>query len=172
MIKIKEHHINIGCFLIILLTLLVPVPTFAEEPLPVEDLNALRLQAESDAKKDVGQVTKGLTPFAMGMGSVFAGGMSGVMTACCINLAASDELGEAACIFAGVAGSTPFFIALAKHYNTPPLPPIERLIGKHPEYVKAYTDTYGKKMRSKQLKAASAGAAAGLGIMVGLPFVL
>ena len=170
MIKIKEH-INKGCFLIIFLTLLAPLLTLAEEPLAVEDVNATRLQAESDAKKDAGRVTKGLTPFAMGMGSVFAGGMSGVMTACCTNLV-SDELGEAACIFAGVAGSLPFFLALAKHYNTPPLPPIERLIGKHPEYVTAYTDTYGKKMRSKQLKAASAGAAAGLGIMVGLPFVL
>ena len=172
MIKIKEHHINIGCFLIILLTLLAPLLTFAQEPLPVEDVNAMRLQAESDAKKDVGKITTALTPFAMGMGSVFAGGTSGVMTACCINLAASDELGEAACVFAGVAGSLPFSLALAKHYNTTPPPPIERLIGKRPEYVKAYVDTYGKKMRSKQLKAASAGAATGLGIIVGLPFVL
>ena len=154
-----------------MLTLLAPLSTFAEEHLPVEDVNATRLQAESDAKQDVGKITKGLTPFAMGMGSAFAGAVSGVMTACCTTLV-SDELGEVACVFAGVAGSIPFFLALVKHYNTPPPPPIERLIGKHPEYVKAYADTYGKKMRSKRLKAASAGAAAGLGIIVGLPFVL
>ena len=171
MIKIKAH-INIGCFLIIVLTLLAPLFTFAEEPFAVEDVNAMRLQAESDAKKDVGKITTALTPFAMGMGSAFAGAVSGVMTGCCANLAWSDELGEVACAFAGAAGALPFFLALVKHYNTPPPPPIERLIGKPPEYVKTYTDTYGKKMRSKRLKAASAGAAAGLGIIVGLPFVL
>ena len=171
MIEIKQH-INKEYILIILLTLVAPLLTFAEEPLGVEDVNAMRLQAESDAKKDVGKITTALTPFAMGMGSAFAGAMSGVMTACCTNLVASDELGEAACVFAGVAGASPFFLALVKHYNAPPPPPIERLIGKPPEYVKAYTDTYGKKMRSKRLKAASAGAAAGLGIIVGLPFVL
>ena len=70
------------CFLILLLTLIAPLLTFAQEPLRVEDVNALRLKAESDAKKDAGKVMTVLTPFGMGMGSVFAGGMSGLMTGC------------------------------------------------------------------------------------------
>ena len=169
MIKIKEH-IHKGYILLILLTLLAPPSIFAQEPLAVEDVNAMRLQAESDAKQDVGKVTKWLTPFAMGMGSTFAGAMCGIMTGCTVGWV-SDAPDFAGCAFAA-GGSLPFLLALVKHYNAAPPPPIERLIGKHPEYVKAYTDVYGKKMRSKQLKSASAGAAAGCGIIVGLPFVL
>ena len=108
MIKIKEH-INKGYILIIFLTLVAPLFTFAQEPLAVEDVNAMRLQAESDAKKDVGKVTKGLTPFAMGMGSAFAGGMSGVMTVCCANLAASYELGEGGMCVCWCCGFLAFF---------------------------------------------------------------
>ena len=80
---------------------------------------------------------------------------------------ASDRVG---CALVAVGGS-PFFLALLKHYNTPPHPPIERLIGKCPEYVKAYVDTYNKKMRVRQLIAAATGAAAGFGIMVGWLYV-
>ena len=169
MTKIKGH-INKGCFLILLLTLVVPLLTFAQEPLAVEDINTLRLQAESDAKKDAGRIITVLTPFVAGIGSAFAGAMSGLVTGCiasAVSPGASDEVG---CAFAAV-GSSPFFLMLVNHYNTPPHPSIERLIGKRPEYVKAYTAAYGKKMRSRQLIAASAGAVAGCGIMVGWLYI-
>ena len=169
MTKIKEH-INKGCFFIILLTLVVPLLTFAQEPLAVEDINTLRLQAESDAKKDAGQVMTVLTPFVTGIGAAFAGATSGLVTGCiasAVSRGASDRVG---CAFVAV-GSSPFFLMLVNHYNTPPHPPIERLIGKHPEYVRAYVDTYNKKMRARQLIAASAGAVAGCGIMVGWLYV-
>ena len=68
-------------------------------------------------------------------------------------------------------GASPFFLMLVNHYNTPPHPPIKRLIGKHPEYISTYVNTYNKKMRSRQLMAASAGAVAGCGIMVGWLYV-
>ena len=169
MTEIKEY-INKGCFLILLLTLGAPVLTFAQEPLAVEDVNAMRLQAESDAKKDVGKVTKWLTPFAMGTGSAFAGVMCGIMTGCTVGWV-SDAPNFACCAVAAAGSSLSFFLPLLKHYNSPPRPPIERLIGKHPEYVKIYTDVYGKKMRSKQLKAAAGGAAAGWGFIVGWPYI-
>ena len=169
MTKIKRH-INTGCFFIILLTLVVPLLTFAQEPLAVEDINTLRLQAESDAKKDASQVMTVLTPFVTGIGAAFAGAMSGLVTGCiasAVSPGASDRVG---CAFVAV-GSSPFFLMLVNHYNTPPHPPIERLIGKHPEYVSTYIDAYNKKMRSRQLIAVSAGAVAGCGIMVGWLYI-
>ena len=62
-------------------------------------------------------------------------------------------------------------LTLVAPYDTPSHPPIERLIGKQPEYVKAYVNAYSKKMRSRRLIAASAGAAAGCGLMVGWLYV-
>ena len=169
MTKIKGY-INKGFFLILLLTLVAPLLTLAQEPLAVEDINALRLKAESDAKKDAGKVMTVLTPFVMGMGSAFAGAMSGVMTGCITDEMYPDMPEVVGCAFVAV-GASPFFLALLKHYNTPPYPPIERLIGKHSEYVKAYVNTYSKKMRPRQLIAASAGAVAGCSLMVGWLYI-
>ena len=169
MTKIKGH-INKGCFFIILLTLVAPFLTFAQEPLEVEDINALRLRAESDAKKDAGKIMTVLTPFITGIGSAFAGPMCGLMMGCIVSEVFPGVPDDAGCAFVAV-GSAPFFLMLVNHYNTPPHPPIETLIGKHPEYVKAYVDTYNKKMRSRQIIAASAGAVAGCGIMVGSLYI-
>ena len=169
MIEIKLH-INKGCFLIILLTLVTPFLTFAQESLGVEDLKVLRLKAGSDAKKDAGKVMTVLTPFGMGIGSVFAGGMCGLMTGCITSEMYPNVPETVGCALVAV-GSSPFFFSLLKHYNTPPHPPIERLIGKHPEYVSTYVDIYNKKMRSRQLIAASAGAVAGCGIMGGWLYI-
>ena len=169
MIEINGH-INKGFFLLLLLTLVVPLLTLAQEPLAVEDINALRLRAESDAKKDAGKVMTVLTPFVMGMGSAFAGVMSGLMTGCIANEMYPDMPEAVGCAVVAVGGS-PFFLALVKHYNTLPHPPIERLIGKHPEYVKAYVNAYSKKMRARQLIAASAGTVAGCGLMVGWLYI-
>ena len=167
MTKIKGH-INKDGFLVLLFTLVVPLLAFAQEPLAVEDINALRLRAESDAKKDAGGVMTVLTPFVMGMGSAFAGAMSGVMTGC---ITVSPNTPEAVGCALVTVGASPFFFALLKHYNTAPHPPIERLIGKHPQYVRAYVNTYSKKMRPRQLIAASAGAVAGCGLMVGWLYI-
>lgn len=153
------------CFLILLLTLIAPLLTFAQEPLSVEDVNALHLKAESDAKKDADKVMTVFIPFVTGIGSVFAGGMSGLMTGC-ITYAIYSDTPEAVGYALVAVGASPFFLALVKHYNTPPHPPIERLIGKHPEYVRTYVKAYSKKMRSRQLIAASAGVVAGCGLIV------
>ena len=169
MIEIKGY-INKGFFLILLLTVVAPLLTLAQEPLGGEDINGLRLRAESDAKGDAGKVMTVLTPFVMGMGSAFAGAMSGVMTGCITNEFYPNAPEAVGCALVAV-GASPFFVALVKHYNTPPYPPIERLIGKHPEYVKAYVKAYSRKMRSRQLIAASTGAAAGCGIMVGWLYI-
>ena len=158
-----KKHINKKCFLIILLTFFVPLLTFAQEPLEVEDVNTLRLQAESDAKKHADKDMTRFTPFVTGIGSILAGGMCGGMTGCLsleyISHGTSDFVLFPVFLTAGSAIS---FLALLEHYyNNPPHPPIERLIGKPPEYTRAYAAAYGKKNRSKQLKAASAGAAIG-----------
>ena len=147
MIEIKEH-INKGCFLIILLTLVAPLSTFAQEPLSAESVNAMHLQAaESDAKKDADNDMRRSVPFFTGMGSAFAGVMCLGLTERTLRtplLLFSDLQGVGCCTLAA-AGALPFVCALIMHRNNLPPPPIERLIGKRPEYVKAYVDAYGKK---------------------------
>ena len=149
------------CFLIILLTLVAPLFTFAQEPLRVEDVKALRLKmAESNAKKDADKDMGKRVPFITGMGSAFASGTCLAMTFRALPFG-GPAVGCTALVAAGVS---PFFLTF-NHYDTPPHPPIERLIGKHPEYVRADVDAYKKKMRSGQLIAVSAGAATGCGIL-------
>ena len=118
------------CFLMFLLTLIAPLLTFAQEPLRVEGVKALRLKAaESDAKKDANKDMRKPAPFITGMGSAFATGTCLVMT---FRTLPFIEPSLGCCAFAA-AGVSPFFLMLVKHYNTPPHPSIERLIGKHPE---------------------------------------
>ena len=149
------------CFLILLLTLIAPLLTFAQEPLRGEDVNALRLKAaESDAKKDADKDMRKPAPFITGMGSVFASGACLALTFRALPSSGSDVGGTALII----AGCLPIVLALER-YDTAPHPPIERLIGKHPEYVKAYVDAYTEKMRFRQLIAVSAGAATGCGLI-------
>ena len=151
-------------FLILLLTLIAPLLTFAQEPLKVEDVKALCLKtAESNAKKDADKDMRKPAPFITGMGSVFASGTCLAMTFRALPFEPFDgsEIWFCALVAAGVS---PFFLAF-NHYDTPPHPPIERLIGKHPEYVRAYVEAYKEKMRSRQLIAVSAGAATGCGIL-------
>ena len=147
-------------FLILLLTLITPLLTFAQEPLRVEDVKTLRLKAESEAKKDADKDMRKPAPFITGMGSVCASGTCLLMTFRALPFG-EPTVGCAALV---AAGGSPFFLAF-NHYNTPPHPPIERLIGKHPEYVRAYVNAYKKKMRFGQLIAVSAGAAAGCGFI-------
>ena len=155
------------CFLILLLTVVAPLLTFAQEPLRGEDVNALRLKAaESDAKKDADKDIRKPAPFITGMGSVFASGACLALTFRALPSSGSDVGGTALII----AGCLPIVLALER-YDTAPHPPIERLIGKHPEYVKAYVNAYSKKIRSRQLIAASAGAVAGCGLMVGWLYI-
>ena len=47
-----------------------------------------------------------------------------------------------------------------------PIPPTERFIGKSPEYISTYTDTYKSKARSIQMTSASLGVATGCGISI------
>lgn len=147
MTEVKEP-INTGCFLLILLTFLSPLRTFGQEPLAVEDVNAMRLQAaESDAKKDADNDMKRSVPFFTGMGSAFAGVMCLGLTERTLRTSPSDSsIQSLGCCALIAAGSAPFAFALVKHHNDPPDPPIERLIGKHPEYVRAYIDAYEYEM--------------------------
>ena len=148
------------CFLILLLTLIAPLLTFAQAPLRGEDVNALHLKAESDAKKDADKDMRKPAPFITGMGSVFASG-----TCLALTFRALPSIGsEVGVTVLTIAGCLPVVLALERYY-TPPHPPIERLIGKHPQYVKAYVDAYREKMRFRQLIGVSAGAAAGCGLI-------
>ena len=148
-------------FLILLLTLVAPCLTFAEESLGIEDVKALRLKAaESDAKKDADKDMRKPAPFITGMGSAFASGTCLALTFRALPFS-EPTVG---CTALTIAGCLPVVLAFER-YDTPPHPPIERLIGKRPEYVRAYVNAYKKKMRSGQLIAVSAGAATGCGLL-------
>ncbi len=68
---------------------------------------------------------------------------------------ASAALG---CLIGGVIAITAQVI--------PPTPPVNRLIGKTPAYVDAYTDTYKKEVRIKRLIHTSAGCLGGTAVSV------
>ena len=154
-------------FLVILLTLVAPLLVFAQQdPLAVEDVNALRLRAETDAKRDASQDITGFRPFFTGIGAGFAGGMCAIMTGCTVANAYSN-VSESVWIGSVIVSSTTFVAPLIWYYNNPPYPPVERLIGEHPEYIEAYVNAYGRKSRFRQRIAAYTGAAVGCGIIAG-----
>ncbi len=97
------------CFSIILLTLIVPLLTFAQEPLRGEDVKALRLKAaESNAKKDADKDMRKSAPFITGMGSAFASATCLVMT-----FRASPFIEPSlGCCALAAAGVSPFFSRL------------------------------------------------------------
>ena len=161
-----KRRMKLYCQILCLLFLALSYEVLgAEARFGEADVKTLRLLAASDAGADVNKDMTGLTPFFIGMGSAFAGGMFGLMTGCTLHglyPETSDVVSVGAFI---ILGASSFFPALMWHYNHPRHPPIERLIGKPPEYIRAYATAYGKKMRSKQLIAGAGGAAVGCGLI-------
>ena len=64
-------------------------------------------------------------------------------------------------IWAFASGCTFSVIGILLAYVYPPQVPVERLIGKSPEYVASYTSTYQKIVRDKQAIEAALGCIAG-----------
>ena len=65
----------------------------------------------------------------------------------------------------GVAGNLPLgAVAVGGAYFYQPVPPAERLLGKPPAYVSAYTDAYKASSRNLRLSAAAKGALGGTAI--------
>ena len=75
---------------------------------------------------------------------------------------------EIGCLTGGAVGILAPLIGI---YRYPVHLPSERLIGKSPEYVAAYTDAYQETTRSQRTKSAAAGACLGIVGIIGLLFL-
>ena len=115
--------------------------------------NPIRFQAiedaETDARRDINVVVY------LGAG----GCVSFFITTYTIGVTilGSFQTKEAVLCLCGSVSTTTALSAAIGYYSRPPNPPIERLIGKTPEYIQLYTDTYKSRIRSKRTQAAIVG---------------
>ena len=162
------------------LTFSAPFVTLAQQNLTqtavTKEANALRLEIKAAAEQDASNDLNKPLWFLVGMAAVgcaMIGGYVGCLAGDAIDSAYSSggleySLGEGAailgCIGFAVGVSAPF---IGIYYNYQGSPPPERLLGKSPEYVEAYTNAYKVKARSLRTSMAVAGAATaggGLGL--------
>ena len=151
---------GISIFLISMLLLFNSMPvSFAQE-------NAMRTQAEADAFRDIDHDMKkewwfmfGLVGSSVGCAAGGAGGFLGGLP-----LDPGNEVGcsiAGAILFGVLAVPAAVFI-----YPHKPSPPLERLLGKPPEYIKAYLQVYRSKTISLRKGLVTAGSfTSNLGIL-------
>ena len=115
----------------------------------------IKAAAEQDASNDVNE----LLWFSVGLGIAYVGGVGGGIAGGIIgdgiDLDHSDTYGFVLGTIAGIVAS------LRVVYKSPVHVPAWRLIGKPPEYVELYTDTYQRKMRALQTDLAASGTIVG-----------
>lgn len=164
---------RIPAFLIVTLLLFNAMPvSFAQE-------NAMRTQAEADALRDIDHDMKkewwfmsGLVGSSVGCAAGGAGGFLlpiGISSdANCISFISDDPLlnciSAGAILFGVLAVPAAIFI-----YPHKPSPPLERLLGKPPEYIEAYLQTYRSKtisLRKRLVTAGSLTSNLGIGAML------
>ena len=135
--------------LMVVLMLSMPLLSLAERT-PIADIIAI---AERDADKDISKILW----FGEGMCLSCVG-------ASYFTFSANPTIALAATVLTPIVG-------LGAIYSHQPGPPVERLIGKSPEYVSTYTDAYKSKARSLRTKSAAFGAVTGCGVLTGVTIV-
>ena len=119
--------------------------------------DAIHLQAKADAESDVKRDFKALTYFGVGVSVPFVTGVC-CLTGFCINGWSIER--EDPYLSATVVGAAVFGVLIG--YQIRSLnPPPERLIGKSPEYIILYADTYRAKMRWYRMRSIAAGSILG-----------
>ena len=180
-----RFHVLVFCMAVLVFSL--PFATYAQQnSVPVgaetaaaQDANAIRLEAKVAAERDASSGINRPLWFGAGAGIAIVGGSIGA----CIGAAVgsiinpgtySDDsfypsyaLSRAQCTgpFIGLAigGLAPLIGIYTYQGNPHP----ERLVGKSPEYVESYTDTYKATTRSIRTKWAAAGGLIGVGVGIG-----
>ena len=163
---------NFFAVLIIGLIFSVPFTTLAQQNAGTTtgpDADTVSLNAKAAAKQDVRNDFKRLLWVGVGavgivccaVGTVVGIRVGSMLDPVDTGLLFVTSTGEniGGLTGAGIGISAP----LIGIYGYPVHPPSERLIGKSPEYVAAYTDVYQETTRSQRTKSAAAGA--GLGIV-------
>ena len=128
------------------LMLNIPLLSLVEQHYTTED-------AIADAIRDAEQDISKLSYFTGGLGLACAGAGSLVVF--------EGRLGLIGAVLLPIAG-------LGSIYSSPSSPPVERLIGKSPEYVSVYTDAYISKARSIQTTSAALGCVTGYGTLIAI----
>lgn len=140
------------------------------------DADTISLDAKAAAEQDASNDFRQLSWLSIGAGVGITGCAVGAVAGCCIGaiLNPVDTEDPSAfffqissgldfgCLTGGAVGILAPLIGI---YRYPVHPPSQRLIGKSPEYVELYTDTYKRKTRSLRVISAAAGTAPGCGLM-------
>lgn len=165
------------CWMVVL-TFTMPFTTFAQQdPVRTEipdaspaapDMKAMSHEVKTAAERDASNAINKYIWFQGGMGLTCLG--AGTFT-CGAVVANSIGLNFSSCgaiaTFTGCAaigGAIPP-VGLFMINKSKPKIPLERLMGKSPEYVRFYTDTYTRKTQSLQTKYATTGALTGCGLL-------
>ena len=140
-------------------------------PVSLAQQNPVQVQAEADANSDMSDMSKAMWVMLGGLGST-AGCLLGCVGGCAIGarlspyggsdillIPAPEQAGCAAgCAILLGALAVPMGVHMYPH-NAPPPP--ERLLGKSPEYIEAYTQIYKWKTASLRKTLVTRGSIAG-----------
>ena len=138
---------------------------FSIIPVSSAQLNPIQTQAEADAHKDVNYDMKESLWFALGL----VGGSAGLVTGCASGILGGILIGDfdilpddvppvESCGIGGILVVGILAVPVCVHlYPHSPSPPPERLLGKSPEYVAAYTQAYRSKATSLRKRWVTAG---------------
>ena len=154
--------------------LMVTLLLFSTLPVSFAQQNSIQAQAEADAHKDIKRDMKESLWFTAGLigssvGTV-TGCVSGILGGILIgdfNILPNDIPPVESCGIGGVLLFGILAVPIGVHlYPHSPRPPPERLLGKTPEYVAAYTQAYRSKAISLRKRWVTAGSiTSNLGIL-------
>jgi len=154
-------HLKFHCFVIAICMLIciAPLTTFAQQQIQTDNSKAIA-DARADAKSDISPLTW------VGVGVCVP--LVSIATGCITAITLRDEesssgeyldIGLGSDSVIGFFGGVGIILYGASYwvYTFDKPPPVERLIGKSPEYIEHYTKAYQKAMRSLRIKYALVG---------------
>ena len=163
----KRSTSLISVLLMVFLVFSMPFMTLAQQNPEYEDERAAaKADAESDADNDVNKLIWGGIGGVAGVVGIIPTGLG------CLFVALEDEFGDglsteetlAVSLLicgGGIVACSPAVLAI----SIKPTPPSERLLGKSPEYVDTYVDTYVRKVRVRRGASSAIGTVIGVGCL-------
>ena len=160
----KHYTFYIYVTLIVALIFSIPSLSFAEQ----HQAENIRVAAKWDAERDANRDTSKVAWFTAGMVPVCL--VSAITMSIAFNTTGGEYEDAMRIILPN--GISPFVGPVAA-ILLQPHPPVERFIGKSPEYISAYTGVYKSKTRLLRTRSAMFGVVTGCGVSVaGCLFIL
>lgn len=141
-------------FFMIVLVISMPFISFAQE-------NSPEAQAKMAAERDAETDTNKLLWAGVGCAVPFCGLLGGIAGLYVSGFPFNEGPAYTVCVGTAAGCLVPISPILSQ-----PIPPPERLLGKSPEYVDFYTNTYETETRRLRIKSASRGGIIGFGLLV------